>query len=121
MKYELEKYLLTHPAITEDIDLTVSEVEKFFFDEKTFENEYTSKIDLIKLSILKYIEEKDTLTGKEAVTLINSMEWIISRLKDQTAYAELLYSNGENFTESLESLLRVTRDHITNYEKASEQ
>lgn len=121
MKYELEKHLFTHPVIIENIDLTLTEIEKVFIDEITFEDEYNRKIDSIKLSILKYIEEKDALTGKEAVTLIKNMEWIIKRLTEQKEYAELLYNNGESFVEMLESLLRVSREHIANYEKAMEQ
>lgn len=121
MKYELEKHILTYPAIIENIDLTVTEDIRLFDEDKTFESEYADKVELIKLSLLSYIEKKDILTGKEAVALIKNMNWIIKRLTEQTAIAETLYSNGHSFVEMLETLLEVTREHIANYEEASKQ
>lgn len=123
-KYELEKCILTHQYITEDLSFEMDEMEKFFNPsqtEKTFEEVYNMKVGMIDSVIISHIKEMPALSGKEAIELMFSRENIMKTFNQKLRYAEILHKNGHPFIKVLEELLEVSLEHIENYERAAQE
>lgn len=119
-KYYLYKRILTDEYLTRNLkDDDDNEFDDFFLPLTDMEL-YNNRVSFIKHTIINFIRDLDNLTGEEVVGIIYQRDNILEALANEI-YVETLIKIQTPFKQMLESLFRVSLDHIYAYEEAEKQ